>query len=112
MPCDQINTMSVAIEAADRELLVRALERLGLKYAVAADGTVTVRVAPGATIAIGASEAVLSSIAFTRVDLQTTLNQIKDQYTRVVVEEAASQYGWNLVDDDEEEGQYLLRKYD
>lgn len=104
MPCDQVNTMSVEIKAADRELLETALKRLGLSYQRRGE-QVIVYSAQG-TITITGDNALLAESA------QSTLNQIKDQYARVVVEEAATLYNWNLTMDEEAQGQLILRKYD
>ena len=100
MPCYEVNTMSVKIEAADRDLLEKALDRLKLKYQRNNDNF-AISTSYG-TINISSTKATLD-----RRD-QATLNKIKQAYATEVIEEGARKYNWTLV----EEGEYVvLRRY-
>lgn len=105
MPCHQINLMSVKIEAADRNLLEQALQKLKLKYT--RNGRKFVINVGSQTITINENSATLP------ISMQNTLNDIKQQYSKEVVMEAASQYGWTIFGEESEETGHsiVLRRY-
>lgn len=100
MPCYQVNLMSVEIAASDRDLLKRALKKLGFSYT---ETKKTIRVQAGyQTITIEEDRATLPA------SLQGELNRIKKAYSEEVVEEAAQLYGWTVSEEDE---YVVLRRY-
>lgn len=101
MPCYQINTLSVEIQAADRDLLKRALKKLGLDYRELKTG-LDVYCGLG-TIQIRKDKATLVP------QLQDTLNEIKRAYSMEVIEEGAAAYSWTVTEEDD---QVVLRRYD
>lgn len=100
MPCYSVNTLSVEIQAADRELLKRALKKLGLSYRELRSG-LDVYSTLG-TINIRNDKATLIP------RLQSTLNDIKRAYSVEVIEQGAEDYNWTVTEEDD---QIVLRRY-
>lgn len=96
-----MNTLSIEIQAADRELLKRALKKLNLQYKELKSG-LDIYAGLG-TIQIRDNKATLPS------QLQDTLNSIKRGYSMEVIEEGAAAYNWTV---SEEDDQIVLRRYD
>jgi hypothetical protein len=86
LPCYQVNTISVELKAADRDLLEQAIKSLGLSY-VRSGSSLRVYTAAG-VIAITADAATA-----TEQDLPT-VNRIRQQYSREVVNSAARKFRW------------------
>ena len=86
MPCYQVNTISVELKAADRDLLEQALRTLGLSFHRTRD-LVRVYAASGVIEITG-------DTASTTAQSLPTLNRIRQQYSREVIKAASTKYRW------------------
>lgn len=100
MPCYSVNLLSVKIEAADRDLLEKALKRLKLTFTRQKDNFYITY--GNANISIEADRARLPT------QLQNNLNEIKQAYSMEVIETAAETFSWTV---SEEEDHIILRRY-
>lgn len=106
MPCYQVNLLSVKIEAADKELLEKAIKKLGFSYVRDKYNVFTINVSDSGvygTIIIN------NTTARIKPGLQKKLNEIKQAYSEQVIAAAAEEFSWTVTED--EEGQIVLRRY-
>lgn len=95
------------IEAADRALLVKALDKLGLEHSER-NGVLKVQT-PAGEISIANGQASMARQA------QGYLNQIKVEYSAQSVETRATALGYSVVEQETEvegEREFILRRYD
>lgn len=91
MPCYSIQTMSVEMKAANKELLEKALNALGLRFT--RNGELFTIHTEAGTIRIGAGEtAELSGSNMSR--LQERLNEIKRGYSAQVIQQVGRKNRW------------------
>jgi len=83
MPCWEINTMSVDINATNRDLLETAIKSLGLAYERAGNDFYV------AGFSITGNQAVIQAGR-----QQDTLNAIKRQYSKETIKKVAKAKGW------------------
>ena len=103
MPCYQVNTVKVDFQAGDLALLQKAAAVLGL--VVVDNGSLgrVVRDGKGGTIAT-----LRDNIAVCRPESIGTLNKLRVQYSREIVNHACLKMGWQKVV--KSENKLLLRK--
>jgi len=87
MPCYSINTMSVDINATNRDLLESAIKSLGLRYDRSGNDFHVAVPALG-NIVISGAQAVINP------DAQNTLNSIKVAYSKESIKKVAKAKGW------------------
>jgi len=91
MPCDQIILNEVEFQAADRDLLKKALEELGMTILrTAQDGTIVFRTRNWTNGRITNDRIVIDQREAGLVD------KIKQGYSTQVVKAAARRFNWNV----------------
>ena len=83
MPCYSVNTMSVKLEAADKELLRKAAEGLHLRVFEYVDATTY------------GSITVKDGVATFPETYRETFNKLKVEYSKKVVMQVAKRKGWS-----------------
>ena len=102
MPCYQVNTVSVDFQAGNLALLQKAAASLGLVVVEGALGR-EVRDCNGTVIAT-----LRDNIAVCRPEHVATLNKLRVQYSREIVNHACLKMGWQKVV--KSDNKLLLRK--
>lgn len=89
MPCEEIRTISLQLEAADRDLLRKAITSLGYQVALDANGRLTFWTPNG----VGGVYRDRITVPEGDVGL---VNRIKAAYSREVIQHASATFGWRL----------------
>lgn len=88
MPCHQINLMSVELKIADRELFLRAVKALGLRFTEASTGRVFIE----GRIDINFQKQTVNFPDF----MADRVNKIKREYSKEVIKNVAKKKRWKL----------------
>ena len=109
MPCDTRTTVSVALNAADKELLFKAIAELG--WQPREIGGVIQCYVPGlGTVSIEGGMAKITTYAYTADDrTEGIVNKIKKAYSTEVVKAQAKKFGWQLKQTSENKFKALRR---
>lgn len=96
MPCYTERTVTVALEAADIEVLGRALKGLGFTNVIERDGAWSAVTTDGDRIYIGDGTVSLRGSTVSRRSVEAVAGSIKRAYAAEAVRTAAKRYGWNV----------------
>ena len=109
MPCDTRTTVSVALNAADRELLFKAIAELGWRP-VEIGGIIQCYVQGLGTVSIENGMAKISTYVYESADrAEGIVNKIKKAYSVEVVKSQAKKFGWQLKQTNENKFKALRR---
>lgn len=92
MPCWEVRTMSVEFQAKHRKLLEQAIEALGWTFEEPVAGMLRVKNSPWNSFTIN----LVSQKAEIESGQQSTLNRLKQQYSKEALRRAAKLQGWQF----------------
>ena len=95
MPCDQVQLITVSLQAADSAVLKAALEALGA-YGVRTVGETLIAYLDGERISMRAGKITLATAYGSEREARATANRIQRAYAEQTVRTAAKRYGWKV----------------
>lgn len=99
MPCDQIQTSSIALEKADRDLLAQALKAEGWQVVVSGERLLFSRHTREQGFVSGVYDGhnlTLQTQQYRGVNVNEVVNSIKRAYSTQVVQAASTRFGWRV----------------
>ncbi len=93
MPCDQVQLITVSLQAADGDILKQALESIGA-YSVRMIGTRLHAYLDGESITMRDGKITLATAYGNASDARETANRIQRAYAEQTVRTAAKRFGW------------------
>lgn len=108
-PCDSIILNRVDLKLADKGLIKKALEKLGVLNLRESGGTFTFRY-KDADYVLGAGKLTSRSSRYESRDIGQVADVIKQSYSRCAVEQAAESMGWYVEQNADDPNSYVITK--